>query len=435
MAFGGTRAGLMSAPIAFWALAAAAAPPPSASDRVLETHSTTLQIVDDGDLLVSVLSKEADPDVYVVHPSTKSKKVSYVTDVGRLDVAVAPGTQFDFSIRYAGRLYRQRVTTTDPEAPRYMGAAARPGGVDSIPFKLGPNNAIHVAASINGSPPLDLIFDTGASLSVYGEGALARGARMLPGRQNHIRLGTVAVAGLPMVKIDFKATSQSDGILGFDSFAGRVVAIDYDRQVLKVFHDLPDTAGFVRVPITWRGRNSLVPLTIGTSGGARDILGLFDTGSRWSMTFGNKDAAADAVRSLNSIGSHSGRKADGTSVASDVKTLPWVSLGGYRLEQVQADVERPGPNTNLPLNIIGNDFLKRFNVIIDYRSSELYVRPNHLRGSPYNPVFPVRVAIVAAVAATGAIAGLLLLWRRIRRRALKRRAQKPTSGISICPRG
>lgn len=409
------KGGAAAATAAFvWFTCAAEVAPSGRQTPILHTRSPTLRIIDDGDPLVSVLSKDVDPDTYVAHPSLKPRTVSYVTDSGRIDFRISPGERRDFAIRYQGRLYNQRLATIDPDAPRYGGAAAHPGGIDTIPFTLGPNNAIHVTGSINGSQPLDLIFDTGASLGVYGEGAAAKGARMRSGRHNTVRLGDVTVGNLPMVGIDYGGTSRSDGIVGFDALAGRVVTVDYDRRILTIGHDLPRVEGFIRVPITWRGQNALVPLTVATPSGAHRVMALFDTGSRWSLSLRNRDAAAAALRPLGSIGTHTGRKADGTKVVADVATLPWAEIGGLRLNDVQVDVERPGADTALPHNILGNDFLKRFNVIVDYRASEIYLKPNHLVGSPYNRVFPTRYLVTGGVlAAIGALGALL--WRRRRR--------------------
>ena len=399
---------------------AAAAPVPGSPPRILEAGSPALQIVDGGDRLAGMLSKDVDPDVYVVHPSTRPKVVSYVTDAGRIDFNISPGERRDFAIRYRGRLYNQRIDTTDPNAPRYRGGAAHPGGRDAIPFRLGANNAIHLTGSINGSEPLDLIFDTGAAIGVHNEGSAAKGAPLRPGRRNRIQIGDVVIDGLPLVHIEYDGTSRNDGVVGLDSFAGRVVRIDYNRQVLTILHDLPDTTGYARVPITWREQNSMVPMTIATPAGIRRTMALFDTGSRWSLTMGNRDAAASDVRALGPIGTHTGRKADGTEVVADVTTLPWAAIAGFRLPNVQADVERPAADTALPLNILGNDFLKRFNVIVDYRASEIYLKPNQLVTAPYNRVFPVEyLAIGTVIASVAAIAVLITRRRRGVRRSLK----------------
>ena len=421
------RSGLLALAVAFATISGAAKPAPTTtqptatstnagSTRIIDAGSTRIQIVDGDDRLAGELSKDVDPDTYVVHPSAKPKVVSYITDRGRLDFTVSPGEQYDFAIRHEGRLYNQRIATIDPNAARYRGDAERPGGVDTVPFRLGANNAIHLTGSINGSVPLDLIFDTGAAIGAYNEGSEAKGARLLPGRANSIAFGKVRIDGLALARIDYKGAARTEGVIGFDSFAGKIVQIDYDRQILRIAHDLPDTRGFARVPIVWREMNTMVPMMVGTPEGPKRVLAIFDTGSKFSLSIGNGDAAAAAVRGNGPIGTRTATKVDGTRVQADVTTLPWASIGGLRLANVQADVERAGAPTNLHRNIVGNDFLKRFNVIVDYRSSEIYLKPNHLLGAPYNSVFPMRQALVGLAALIAAATGSAIWWVRRRRR-------------------
>jgi hypothetical protein len=93
-----------------WAPAASASDP---AHRVIDSTSTRLKIIDGDDVLAGELAVNLDPDIYVVHPSKAPKRVSYVTDRGRIDFVVKPGDSYDFAIRQGGRLYNQRVATDD----------------------------------------------------------------------------------------------------------------------------------------------------------------------------------------------------------------------------------------------------------------------------------------------------------------------------------
>jgi hypothetical protein len=385
---------------------------------VIDSTSTKLKILDGDDELVGELAAGLDPDTYVVHPSSRPKRVSYVTDRGRLDFVVKPGDTYDFAIRFGGRLYNQRVATDDPHPPSYSGAAARSGGVDTLPFRLGPNNAIHLVGAINGIGPLDLIFDTGAGIGVLGEGASAKGAALHEGKGNRFTLGAVTIGGIGMKRIDFHGTLKADGVIGYDSFAGKVVEIDYDAGMLRIRHDLPRTTGYRHIGIVWRGDRTLVPMMINAGGRDRPIVALFDTGSKWSLTVSSADPVAPLVAALPRLGGRTSTKSDGSRVKLDVVTLPQVSIGGFGLAAVQADVERERAASNVPFNIVGNDFLKRFNAVIDYRTGDLFLKPNRLRGAPYNRVAPIGTIIAASgAAAAAAILTIALVLRRRRLRA------------------
>jgi hypothetical protein len=252
---------------------------------------------------------------------------------------------------------------------------------------------------------------------VLGERASAKGARLREGEGNRFTLGPVRIGGIAMKRIDFHGTLKADGVVGYDSFAGKVVEIDYDAGLLRIRHDLPATADYRRLGIIWRGDRTLVPITINAGGRDRPVVALFDTGSKWSLTLSSADPIAPVVAALPRLGGRTSTKSDGSRVELDVVTLPQASIAGFRLAGVQADVERKRGESNVPFNILGNDFLKRFNVLIDYRTGDLFLKPNHLRDVPYNRVVPTGAIIAAGVAAAAVIFAIALVMRRRRRRA------------------
>jgi hypothetical protein len=383
--------------------------------RVIEARSTSFKIVDGDDVLAGVLAEGLNPDSYVYHPAPAAKRISYITDMGRADFTVRPGQTYDFAIRYQGRLYPQRIAASDPRQSIYVGSAVQ-GGVDTFQFRLGPNNAIHIGAYVNDGPPLGLIFDTGASIGVLSDEGAKKGAKVRDGNVNTIRIGDVTVRDTPVRFIDYRGSLRADGVIGFNAFAGKVVEIDYGAGVMRVRPALPpDLRGYRKLGFTWRESNTLVPLRVDANG--RQALALFDTGSRWSLSVRNADPISADLRELPALGTRSATRADGTRVRSRVVELPVVELAGWRLERVQADVEEPGPASALPFNILGNDFLKRFDLIIDYRSGEVYLRPNRLRDEPYNSVFDWRLAAAAAAGLLVLGGAAFILWRRRRRRS------------------
>jgi hypothetical protein len=408
------------AALALCALAVAPACFAQAPQRTIEARSAPVRIVDDGDVLQGQLVEGLNPDVHVYHPSPRTKHIAMITDADRADFTLRPGETVDFAVRRGGRLYNQRFAPIDPNFAYRGAASAKPGAADTIPFRLGPNNAIHVIGSVNGSRPLDLFFDTGASAGVLTETGEAKGGAILEGSRNRLRIGGAGIAGLTFVRIGYRGSAHADGVIGFNAFAGRVVRIDYDRMVLVISPQMPALPpGYHKAEFVWRGQNSLVPLAIGTGKAKRDILALFDTGSRWSLTLSSRDPAARALGALASRGSRSGTKADGSHIYGKVVDLPSMALAGFALPNVQADIEQGPGDSNLSFNIVGNDFLKRFNAVIDYRTGEIYLKPNHLRDAPYNSVFDRRLPILGGVLALS-IAGLAAAYYRRRR---KRRRQ------------
>lgn len=408
--------------------AAASAQDPRHASQIIEANSERLRIVDGGDVREGVLVAELELDTYLVHPSSAPKRVSMVTDLDRIDFMVAQGETYDFAVRFNNRLYRQRITSVDPAPPAYRGAAARADGIDTVPFRLGPNNAIHIQGSVNGASDLDLIFDTGASVSVLGESGRRKGATIRDGETNVVAFSGVEIGDLPMLFIDYAGTLRADGVIGYDAFAGRVVEIDHDGQTLRIHHARPSVDEYSRVPITWRGSASLVPISIETHDARRTVLAILDTGSMWSLTLNHDDPLAADASSVAITGIRRGRKADGAGLWLNVFDLPAVEFGGHRLRQVQADVTRNPSAAALQFNILGNDFLKRFDLIIDYRTSEVFVRPNSIVSSPYNPSIPMGIGAIGALLGVAAFALLAFVsWtplRTKRGRRVRRETQR-----------
>ena len=121
---------------------------------------------------------------------------------------------------------------------------------------------------------------------------------------------------------------------------------------------------------------------------------------------------------LPPLGWRYARRADGQEVESRVLELPRVTFAGYTLTRVQADVETPGTATLLPTLILGNDFLRRFDLVLDYRNGLLHARPNASLHAPYNRASRLSRATLLAIGGITAAGAVLaaLVWRRRRGR-------------------
>jgi len=210
--------------------------------RIVKARSKSITIIDGDDRLVGEIVPELDVDTYVYHPSGKPKTISFITDVDQIDFRVAPGDVVDFSIELEEplqekRICPQRLSPVDPQGVKYRGPANSAGGGgasgDVIAFTLGPNHAIHFQGTINGSGPLDLIFDTGASIGVLSEQGKAKGAKIVEGKNNRFSFAGIEVENVPISLIDYAGSLQADGVVGYNCFAGKVVKIDCGKNMIS----------------------------------------------------------------------------------------------------------------------------------------------------------------------------------------------------------
>lgn len=380
----------------------------AADEPVLESKSRSYRLIDDGDDQAGELVDSLPLDIYVYHPGPKQKRITVVTDMGAHDFIFERGATIDFAIRHRGRLYPHRLAPVEPHVW---------DGPDTftLPFELGEHNAILINSRINGSPPLRLLFDTGASVSVLNQRSGANSA-VLRGATSDIVLGPVTVRNTPVIAIDYSDSLKADGVLGYNVFLGREVTIDYGRREMRIGR--PGSAsreGFRSLPFSWRGAHSLVTVSIDDGHSVRAVPMLVDTGSKFSVSLTNRDPLAGRIALLDGSGWSIGGSSDGGRIFNRVFTMPKVLLAGFPVRDARAEIEMPGRPSGLAVNILGNDFLKRFDLILDYESGELHVRPNALMPDRFDPV-PLGDGVVMAVLGAFGLALLAaLVWYRPQR--------------------
>jgi len=384
-------------------------PVAAAEEPVLDSGARTFRLIDDGDEQPAELVDGLQRDIYVYHPGPRQKRITIVTDKAKHEFVFERGKTIDFSIRHRGRLYPHRLAPVEPHVW---------DGPDTftLPFELGEHNTIIVNSRINGSPPLRLLFDTGASVSVVNQRSGTDGA-VLKGATGDIVLGPVTVRNTSIIPIDYSDSLKADGVLGYNVFLGREVTIDYDRREIRIGR--PGSAprdGFRSLPIRWRGAHSLVVVGINDGQSAREIPMLIDTGSKFSVSLTNRDPLSSRIASLDGSGWSIGGSSDGGRTYSRVFTMPEVTLAGFPVSGPRAEIEVPGNTSGLAVNILGNDFLKRFDLILDYESGVVHVRPNALMQAPFDPV-PLGDGMLMALGGTLVLAtlGALGLYRSRRK--------------------
>lgn len=399
--------------------AAQTKPGSQATPRTIRSRSRSITIIDGDDRLFGQIVPELDVDTYVYHPSGNPKTISFITDLDQIDFRVAPGEVVDFSIELEEplqekRVCPQRLSPVDPQGVKYRGSA-KDG--DVIAFTLGPNHAIHFQGSINGSGPLDLIFDTGASIGVLSEQGSAKGASVTVGNSNRFSFAGIEIEKAPIAFVDYAGSLKADGVVGYNCFMGKVVKIDYTAKQMVILDALPEIdAGYKKMDMLWRGAGTFVEITLPLEGREYQTLALFDTGSKWSLSLCMSDPFVRRnFEQLSGIGTRYGRMASGTRVKNKVVTLEELRLGDFAMKQVQADLEYVNREGGLAFNKLGNDFLRRFDAVMDYQKSEIYLKPNGLVAEPYNQVLDMGWIYWTGGAVVAGLVGILGLirWSRL----------------------
>ena len=179
-----------------------------------------------------------------------------------------------------------------------------------------------------------------------------------------------------------------DGIVGFSFFSRYLVWVNYDSSIMDIY-----TKGSVKYPrggYLLRPRLFGLPMLEGRLADARNINSrfYFDTGAGLCLLFSSEFTADSAVfgprrkKPVPTQGAGLGGKAD-----MRLTILKSFQLGPFHFRQIPTYIfDDPYDVTCYPQlgGLIGNDLLRRFNLIINYSKSEIYITPNGSYRQPFD---------------------------------------------------
>jgi hypothetical protein len=393
---------------------------------VLRARSKVVTIIDGAHVKKNYwyVMPERVPDVYYVEIPLEPHTVTFTTDVASMSFPVTYGSRHTFVIRLEdGTEARTEVRAAfrhDQLISRRTGPAP-PGGVDTIPFTLGDNDKIYVKGRINGGPLLDMQVDLGSGGTLIKKASVAKVTMTFDGTitlQNSDGVNVVPsssanrleIAGLTWDRVSIAVadnmTRREDVLIGNRLFQDKVLEIDYDRMLLGVHETSPALpAGWTKQEIVLDG--GVVPFIRGSvtvAGRARSGWFMLDTGAYTSILNGPEFTPTSKMTGeLRRL------------IGGDARS-PTLAIRGHAVADPNFSVRLfDGDLTSLGL--LGNDVLKRFNLILDNRRGVAYVRPNgRQRDAFMNPEYYV----VRLVPLLLAVAGMGIVWLVRRRRRTNR---------------
>ncbi len=185
----------------------------------------------------------------------------------------------------------------------------------------------------------------------------------------------------------------ADGILAVDFFGLKVLEINYQNEYFRV---LPDTfepdSSWAFLPFVFKKNRILVDGSVQIEEGMK-IKGPFilDLGSTRTFTLNKK-----ACREINI--QQTSKKVDtldflnsgvGGNATSGMLRADFCSFAGFHIDDVPVDFrenDRGAFSDATNYGVLGNAFLDRFDLIIDFVNSRLLLRPNSHFNEPYRKV-------------------------------------------------
>ena len=264
------------------------------------------------------------------------------------------------------------------------------GGVIIIQAQLAPHE-----------DTLQFIFDTGSSgISLDSataqylgckptyDGLLIRGiagVREVP----QLRQQTLTIGGLRTDSLDFYINDYSvltsiygvriDGVIGYAMLSRYIVSIDYEKQCMEWF--APGTFNYPRKGWLLQpqiNRLPAYPFTIQELQTKSYPL-LIDIGAGLNLLFSERFAQEAGVLDKSRKSWITSGEGIGGQIELRLTILRSIRIGPYRFKKIPITIFDDRYNvTNYPhwAGLIGNDLLRRFNIIFNYPAGEIHLRQN-----------------------------------------------------------
>lgn len=282
--------------------------------------------------------------------------------------------------------------------------------ITAVPFRILTGGIVMIKVQVGEHPDsLNFVLDTGSG-GISLDSATASRLDMKPIQSDRIIRGiagvrkvrfcydqTLHLPGLSVDSLDFHINDYEvltssygekiDGIVGYALFSKYIVKIDYDSSRLFIF-----SQGNYKYP---RGGLMLRPLLVGIpivdfSVADERMLShrfYFDTGAGMCLLLSTSFVNDSSLLSPKRKWVATQAEGLGGKTAMRQGIIRKLKLGPYRFRRVPTYVFDDEYNiTAYPYlgGLLGNDLLRRFNVVINYASREIYLSPNSHFREPFD---------------------------------------------------
>lgn len=278
--------------------------------------------------------------------------------------------------------------------------------VGEIPFRVAADNRIYVTASVNGADSLRFLVDTGASSIVLNTNSPKLKGFIMPGEpienlgtsgentveyshSNSIKIGTVQYSDAGCAHIPYPP-EYWDGVFGLNGLSAFNVEINYDDLTIYCYpkeRPAREPSASVALPFIYKYSVPFVCMQAKIADTVYDLTLEIDTGSDRVIDLNTPFVSRHnllqtktpfAVSRISSSDNESGEL---LNVMFDQ-----VIVGPYIMPRVAGAFSTltSGMQSKEDIDgMIGNNFLKRFNMFIDFSDNIIYLEPNNLFYTPF----------------------------------------------------
>ncbi|MES2332347.1 MAG: aspartyl protease family protein [Bacteroidota bacterium] len=273
---------------------------------------------------------------------------------------------------------------------------------NSIPFQLTEYNNLSVRAILNKKDTVQLMFHTAANDltlteeaiqklksihfnnttdSIQSWGGSANSARL--SKNNSLQIGGLAWENVPIWE-NKNSGQHTDGKFGIDLFKGKVIEIDFDKNVINIYTSLPmiDTR-YDKLALVFENDEMFVDASFEIDKTVYKNKFLIHSGYSGGILLDDKFANNNKLgEKLKIIGEKSLKDSYGNILKTKKAILPILRIGNESLNDVPAGFFE-GAIGRQKISMIGGDILKRFHWIIDAKREYVYLKPGKFKTVSY----------------------------------------------------
>ncbi|MBP2615345.1 retropepsin-like aspartic protease [Chryseobacterium jejuense] len=266
-----------------------------------------------------------------------------------------------------------------------------------IPFSL-ENNSVYLQCRVNAVDNVKFLFDTGADGSVININAKKKVNLKIGGKSenkgsngvntvdysshNTVQFGDIQKTDVLFTLIPYGEVNF-DGVFGTDLMKGKVIEIDYHKNVIR-FYDENDTSidfsGYEKMKLHLIDNYPAVESSITVNG--KEYSGYFglDSGADDALTIASPYARKNSLaNTMKTIGKAAAQGSDGSVYEMPVVLCPSITFAHQFLYNVPITLSSSTEGIDASekmAGFFGNGFLKRFNTIIDFKNQSIYFKLN-----------------------------------------------------------
>lgn len=330
------------------------------------------------------ISPGVKPDVHTISKSVKPKWVRFYTDIDSIKVKIKPNEKFDFIVLLNGK---DSCYTRIESLPVKNFVHQMPESHDTIPFVLTSFNNIIVKGILNGIDTLQLNFDTGTTGLLLTNDAIKNKTHLGKNTANNntLSIGKLSWGSLPVYDVELSG-QESDGRFGWDLFDGKVVEIDYDKNIIIVHSKLSKIdKTYSRFPVEYTQGVLCIYGVLRMKNQQFKSRFLFDSGYQRTIMLDtvlmNEQHYPKELDVIKKVVMHNGQgKVIPVFTVNNEKLI----LGKHELVNIPVQLLATANPAKFKTHILGNEVLKRFNTILDFQNNVVYLKPNGLVGLAYS---------------------------------------------------